>query len=112
MFPRNPPPVSTQIPSAWGDGLQAWVGYQQQLPVATTVTAVRAGITGIYSVSTHPAYRRRGYAEVVMRHAMAEAQRASGINRFVLQSSPAGRNLYRKMGFRKISRFLVFSTLG
>jgi len=99
-------------PGAWSETLRGWVGYERQMPVATAVTAAYAGVVGIYSVATHPARRRRGYAETVMRHAMADAQRRSGLTRFVLQSSPAGRSLYRKMGFRKISRFLVFSTAG
>lgn len=99
-------------PAAWSDSLSGWVGYERQTPVATAVTAVCAGVVGIYSVATHPAQRRRGYAETVMRHAMEDAQRRSGLTRFVLQSSPAGRSLYRKMGFRKVSRFLVFSTAG
>lgn len=97
-------------PRRWPEGVRGWVGYRAGLPVSTAVTVEHAGVVGIYSVATQPHSRGHGYAEAIMRRAMEEARQRSGLTRFVLQSSPAGKSLYRKMGFRKISRFLVFST--
>ena len=65
---------------------------------------------GIYSLATHPSYRRLGYGEATMRAAVAEMQRRTGIERMVLQSTEAGYPLYRRMGFRDATRFTVYLT--
>jgi ribosomal protein S18 acetylase RimI-like enzyme len=75
--------------------------------VATTVIVEAAGAAGIYSVSTNPGWRRRGYAEALMRAALGE--RARG--RVLLQSSRAGLRLYQKMGFRRVTRFFVYGSV-
>jgi GNAT superfamily N-acetyltransferase len=96
-------------------GLTAWVGYREDIAVTTTLTARQPGAIGLYSVSTLPGYRRKGYAEALMRTAIACAQQdaaqAGEIPEWLLlQSSSAGLKLYRKLGFRRITRFQVFAT--
>jgi ribosomal protein S18 acetylase RimI-like enzyme len=57
-----------------------------------------------------PDHQRRGYGEAVMRHALAEAQREHGMERSILQSTPAGYRLYERMGYRKITRVSVYAS--
>lgn len=94
----------------WHAPLDIWLGYRDGQAVTSAAVIAAADSLGIYSVATLPAWRGRGYAEAVMRHAV-EDQRARGVQGpLVLQSSPAGMDLYRKLGFRRVTRYFVFAT--
>jgi len=92
------------------DRFEAWVGYLDQEPVSTAAVVLGGGALGVYNVATIPGHQRRGYGEAVMRHALAEARRGHGIERSVLQSTPAGYRLYERMGYRTITKVAVYST--
>ena len=62
------------------------------------------------SLATHPSHRRQGYGEATLRGAIAEMTRRTGLERLVLQSTEAGYDLYRRMGFRDATRFSVYLT--
>ncbi len=96
-------------PTTWQGSLTGWIGYLDREPVATAASLVAGGVAGIYAVATVPEHRRKGYAEVVMRHALAQARVASGIEHTVLQSSDQGYRLYEKMGYRTVTRYAVFA---
>jgi ribosomal protein S18 acetylase RimI-like enzyme len=94
----------------WHAPLDIWLGYRDGQAVTSAAVIAAAGGLGIYSVATLPAWRGRGYAEAVMRHAVAD-QRAKGVSGpLVLQSSPGGLELYRKLGFRRVTRYFVFAS--
>jgi ribosomal protein S18 acetylase RimI-like enzyme len=95
--------------SVW-DPFAAYVGYADGEPVSTAAAVIGGGAVGVYNVATLPAHQRRGYGEAVMRHAINDARRRSGIGRTVLQSTPAGLHLYERMGFRSITSVAVYST--
>jgi ribosomal protein S18 acetylase RimI-like enzyme len=88
----------------------AYVGYWDQAPVSTTAIVMGGGAVGVYNVATLPEHQRRGYGEAVMRYAVAEAQREHGIERTILQSTPAGLRLYERMGYRTITRVSVYAS--
>jgi ribosomal protein S18 acetylase RimI-like enzyme len=96
-------------PGAWDGPLRAWLGYVDGQPVTAAATAIAAGALGVYSVATAPAYRRRGLAEAIMRHAIAQARPQCPDGPIVLQSSSFGLALYRRLGFRRTTRFFVFA---
>ena len=87
-----------------------WVGYDEGVPVATAATVVSHGVIGLYNVATIPEARGRGFAEAITRHAIADARRVSGLERIVLQSTAAGLRMYKRLGFREISRVVVFNS--
>ncbi len=60
--------------------------------------------TGIYLVATASAARRRGLASEVMRGLMREA-RARGLAAVVLQATPQGHGVYRRLGLRDVARW-------
>src|SRR5579862_5418250 len=64
--------------SVW-ERFAAYVGYVNQQPVSTAAVVAGGGALGVYHVATVPGHQQRGYAEVVMRQALAEMQQHSGI---------------------------------
>jgi GNAT superfamily N-acetyltransferase len=105
--------ISRQIydsESTWRAGMKGHVAYLDGAPVATTATVAAAGVIGVYAVATLPEHRRRGFGEVVMRHALECARGETGLTRSVLQSSDAGYSLYQKMGYRTVATYSVFAT--
>ena len=93
---------------AWSRDYQGYVAYAHGSAVATTAAVVAAGAIGIYSVSTLPQFRRRGYAEALMRAVLAKVRDETGVQTTVLQATRAGYDMYVKMGYRPASRFTVY----
>jgi ribosomal protein S18 acetylase RimI-like enzyme len=92
------------------DRFISFVGYVDDEPVSTTSIVSGAGVIGVYNVATLPGSQRRGFGEAVMRHALAEVRKERGMERVILQSTPAGLRLYERMGFRKVARVAVYSS--
>ena len=88
----------------------AYVGYADEEPVSTAAVVMDGKALGVYNVATLPGYQRRGYGEAVMRHALADASREFAVERMVLQSTPAGYQLYKRMGFQTITNVAVYSS--
>ena len=94
----------------WNGAMRGWVGYDAGQPVCTAVSAADQTSVGLYSVATMPGHRRRGYGEAITRHAFGEAAARSGLSRSILQSTPAGLKLYRRMGYRARTRITVWTS--
>jgi ribosomal protein S18 acetylase RimI-like enzyme len=92
------------------DRFAAYVGYWREVPVSTTAIVMGGGAIGVYNVATLPEHQRRGYGEAVMRHAVDQARKEHGIERTILQSTPAGLRLYERMGYRTITRVSVYAS--
>ncbi len=86
----------------WREGFRGWVGYFEGAAVSTIATASAEGAVGVYSVATLPLFRRRGFAEAMMRHALA------GAGRSVLQTTEAGRSLYERLGYKRVTNIGVY----
>jgi ribosomal protein S18 acetylase RimI-like enzyme len=68
-------------------------------------------VSGVYNIATHPAARGRGVGTAVTAAAV-EAGRSWGCDRVVLQASPMGESLYRKMGFRTVVTYRSWTRAG
>ena len=88
----------------------AYVGYADGEPVSTAAVVMGGGVIGVYNVATLPGSRRLGYGEAVMRHAVADAQALHGVERTILQSTPAGYRLYERMGYRQVTNVAVYAS--
>ena len=97
-------------PEFWGGALRAWIGYNGGKPVTAAAAAASHGVVGVYSVATLPEYRRMGFGEVSVRHAVARTREAGAKGPIVLQSSLGACSLYKSMGFRRRTRFFIFAT--
>jgi len=95
---------------AWDSGYQGFIGYVDGRAVAIVALVAAADAIGVYSRATLPSFRRRGYGEALLRTAGAEVSRKTGLSRFVLQSTEAGYELYKRMGFRDVTKFAVYLT--
>lgn len=76
-------------------------------PVATSVSVVAAGIAGVYAVTVHLSYRRRGWGEAIT-WAAVEAGRREGISLAALQATELGLPVYERMGFRRIREYVHY----
>jgi ribosomal protein S18 acetylase RimI-like enzyme len=94
--------------SVW-ERFAAYVGYADGEPVSTAATVIGCDAIGVYNVATLPDRQRLGYGEAVMRYALAEARREHGMERSVLQSTPAGYKLYERMGYRTVAKLAVYA---
>lgn len=113
--------VCFHVPPAWfaevfddsvpSREFRCWVGYRGGNPVATAATVVTEGAIGLYNVATVPGEQGKGYGEAITRYAVAAAVRESGPRRVILQSTAQGERLYRRLGFREISRVVVFNSV-
>src|SRR5512139_2438338 len=97
-------------PARWAFPLEVWLGYAEGEPIVSTAVIEAAGAIGIYSVATLPPYRGKGHAEALMRHAVGEMRQRGVGGPIVLQSSPMGFELYRKLGFARTTRFFIYAT--
>lgn len=97
--------------SSWTPEYSAFIGYLDDQPVSIAMANITDECCGFYSVGTLPGYRRRGYAETVMREAHRRMQLRGASGGCVLQSSTVGRRLYEQMGFREVTRFSVFRSV-
>jgi ribosomal protein S18 acetylase RimI-like enzyme len=87
-----------------------YVGYAGGEPVSTAAVVMGGAVAGVYNVATLPGYQRMGYGEAVMRHALHEARDQHGITCTILQSTPQGFLLYQRMGYRTVTRVVVYSS--
>ncbi|PRY32000.1 GNAT family N-acetyltransferase [Pseudosporangium ferrugineum] len=89
------------------DGLARFLGWLDDRPIATAELWISDGVAGLYTVSVDGAHRRRGFGAAVTVAAL-RAARARGVRVGTLQAG-GGERLYRRMGFRTVGRYRVFS---
>ncbi len=82
----------------------AFVARVDGTPVAGAMTVVTHGVAGIYWVGTIPAARGRGLAELCTR-AAGNAGFDLGGRIAVLQASPMGEPVYKRMGYFEVTRY-------
>jgi GNAT superfamily N-acetyltransferase len=96
-------------PAVWRD-FAGYVGYVEGVAVSTAATVISDGVIGVYNVATLSGHQRRGYGEAIMRHALEEGRKRHGLERTILQSTPQGLPIYQRMGYRTVTRVLVYSS--
>jgi len=80
--------------------LRLYLGTLAGEPVATAALFFAAGVAYIGRIVTVHALRRQGIGAMMTRHAMYEARRAD-YRIAVLNASPMGINIYRRLGFKE-----------
>lgn len=92
-------------PDTWQrPGNTVYVGYTDGEPV-TTGLGVRTGRTiGVYNIATIESARRRGLGAAITERVAADAV-AVGCDVAILQSSPLGRRVYERLGYRTVVEY-------
>ncbi len=80
------------------DHQQTYLAWYQGKPVGCSILHLAAGVAGVYQVATLPETRHRGFGRAMTVHAMLEGK-ARGCDVGVLHATPAGKDLYRSIGF-------------
>ncbi len=108
-----PPAIAAAVygpAGAWNGAYKGFVGLVNGKPIAIAAIVQAAAALGIYSLGTLPAHRHQGYGEALLRASAAASRAKSSVDPFVLQSTEAGHALYRRMGFRDVTKFTVYLT--
>lgn len=89
----------------------AWcaAGYLGDEPVSVTLVYRVEDCLYVAWVATMPEMQGRGYAEAVIRRALAEASAATGLTRTTLHASAAGQPLYTSMGYEPVGTFTCYA---
>jgi len=98
------------VPGLFEGDCQGYVGYAGSKAVTCVSISRVDGVAYVSMVATRVAHRQQGYAEAVIRHGLAQARAAWGIERTVLHASRAGYPIYLQMGYRPVTRFDFYAT--
>jgi ribosomal protein S18 acetylase RimI-like enzyme len=88
--------------------LRNWIAYLDGTPVAAAALFIGAGVAGIYNVCTVPEARGRGIGSAITAVAI-DAGVADGLDLAVLGASDMGYSVYRRLGFREVSRLRSYA---
>jgi len=100
-------PVALGADMAEDAAIQFFAVLKDGEPVATSLFFLADGLAGIYSVSTLPVERGRGLGAHATAPALREARQLC-YRVGVLQSSPAGHSVYRRLGFQDLAEVPMF----
>ena len=96
----------------WHDDSFAYVGYVDGRAVSTASALPVGGTVYIALVATLPDSHGKGYADAVMRHAIAEGRRGMGFTRTTLHATEMGRPVYQAMGFEAGGKWSLLMPAG
>ena len=94
-------------PSFWSGHFPV-LGLVDGTPVTAAAVLMVDGYRYVALVATDPARQRRGYGDVVMRHALELSARVHGDVPTTLHATEAGRPVYERMGYTPIAAHSVF----
>ncbi len=84
--------------------LRVVVAFDHEEPAAAAMLHFSHGIAGVYWVGTAPSARGKGLATAVMRH-VSNLAFEHGAAAVVLQATPYGEPVYRKLGYQEVTRY-------
>lgn len=99
--------LETRIADAQYEAQIRYLGFLNEVPVATSALVLEHGVAGVYAVATLPDARRKGIGSAMTTVPLVDA-RALGYRVGILQSSSAGHSIYKKLGFKDIYHYALF----
>jgi ribosomal protein S18 acetylase RimI-like enzyme len=88
--------------------LWLYVGYLEEIPVATAEATVAGGVVGLYNIVTLAAYRRRGFGSALTLQPLLDAH-AQGHRTAVLQAAADGVSIYTRIGFAPFGQITEYT---
>ena len=93
---------SAEVPS------RVFVGYLDGVPICTAQAELVNGVAGLYNIVTAAGHRMRGFGRAMTVAAM-RAARDEGYRTVVLEASPMGEPVYRRLGFVTCGQIVEFA---
>lgn len=93
------------------DNITLWIGIYRGIPVCTALSLIDNQEVGLYMCATLPEFRRRGYANQLVKHCLIDASTV-GVTVGLIQSTRMGLEMYRKIGFREIATSTIYWKVG
>lgn len=90
------------------DGFNVYLGRADGKDVTTALGFVLGDAVGIFNVATPPEHRAHGYGAAITAHAVRDGFESGGTFAF-LQSTPMGEPVYRRLGFREVETYTLFT---
>jgi ribosomal protein S18 acetylase RimI-like enzyme len=91
------------------DGLEYYLGRVGDTDVTTGMGFTVGDAVGIFSIATPPQHRGRGYGAAITAQAVRDGFRA-GAEFAWLQSSQSGYPVYRRLGFRDVETYALYTS--
>jgi N-acetylglutamate synthase len=86
--------------------MTAWLAEEQGIAVGTGFGVLIGNWVGIFNITTHPDYRRRGYGRAMIKTVLQDAY-STGARGAFLHGTPTGTLLYESMGFGRAENWTV-----
>jgi ribosomal protein S18 acetylase RimI-like enzyme len=96
--------VEGSLDSAEYKSQHRYIGFLDDVPVATSAMVADSGVAGIYGLATLPEARRKGIGEVMTVMPLIEA-REMGYRVGTIQASSMGYPLYARIGYKDFGTF-------
>ena len=84
-----------------------YLGLLDGEPVATAEATVHDGAAGLYNIATRAEFRGRGIGSMLTWRPLSDARNA-GCDLAVLQASPDGVPIYRRLGFEPFGQVVEY----
>jgi len=91
--------------------VRCYLGLLDGEPVTSSLLFLAGGVAGIYDVATLPHARGQGFGSAITLAPLLDA-RNLGYRFGILQSSPMGLNVYRRLGFQEYCTFSLYMWSG
>jgi ribosomal protein S18 acetylase RimI-like enzyme len=91
--------------------INLYLGYQNKIPVCTALLFLFDSIAGVYMISTSIDYRNLGYGRYITSYILNVAKEKK-FKKAVLQATPEGYPLYKKIGFQEYGKFNIYWKIG
>jgi len=109
MGGKPPEDTEAHFPFRLATVYRGYVGFEGNVPVATSVGFSYRGIAGVFFVSTLPEFRGKGYGRALTWRATVGA-RPEGCRESYLQASKMGYPVYVRMGYRPVAFYQEWLT--
>jgi GNAT superfamily N-acetyltransferase len=100
-------PISENSSAYYGEpnAEESWIGFLVSIDgkfvaTATSIALFQENCQYVFSVATHPDYRKRGLAVYLTWYVVDYVYKKTGISRSFLHSSYVGQGTYEKLGYR------------